>query len=368
MTPCLVFTTTAPTNPKGSTVPTPEGSGNAARWPDSAWVGIAVGRRVSVRSSAGVPGPTGGPAFRDVVGVLEQASAHSTSWLIRTRTGDVVTVDPARIVAAKIVPDLPVRLRSASDIDTATLEQVAAQAWQPLEDEQLGDWVLRAAVGYTGRANSVLPIGDPGRPLGDALAAVTRWYVARGLVPSIQVPLPLLSDLDTSLAERDWLAHRGASVMVSDLGPLQMTTQDASAGSAAASVEVAQTPDAAWLASFRYGQTPVPVAAVPIMTKAAHPIFVSARDASGQTVAIARGAVVGAWLGITAVEVSEQFRRRGLGRRVIGALADYAGGRGCRHTFLQVAPDNVGARTLYESLGFIEHHNYVYRRIDNPRR
>ena len=74
------------------------------------------------------------------------------------------------------------------------LERVAAAHWRGTEEEWLGDWLLRAAGGFTGRANSALPLGDPGLPLDDALAAVTRWYRERGLAPMIAVPAPLHGD------------------------------------------------------------------------------------------------------------------------------------------------------------------------------
>ena len=47
----------------------------------------------------------------------------------------------------------------------------AALHWQAPEQERLGDWLLRAAEGFTGRANSALPLGDPGSPLPEAVAA-----------------------------------------------------------------------------------------------------------------------------------------------------------------------------------------------------
>ena len=48
---------------------------------------------------------------------------------------------------------------------------------------------------------------------------------------------------------------------------------------------------------------------------------------------------------------------------MIKALAAYAAGHSCRHVFLQVAHDNAGARRLYERLGFVAHHDYLYRSI-----
>ncbi|MCZ3386067.1 MAG: GNAT family N-acetyltransferase [Actinomycetia bacterium] len=337
-----------------------------ARWPDPAWVAAAIGRRVSVRSSAGVPGPTGGPGFRDVVGVLESIdTSEEPRWLIRTRTGDLVEVRPAAVVAAKIVPEFPTRLRSASEIDIASVEAIAAEAWQPLEREGLGDWVLRAAAGFTGRANSVLPLGDPGMPVDEALAVVKQWYTARSLPSLIQLPLPLLADLDLQLSERGWERDHTVAVMVCDIAQLLITTHQAPES---ATVDISGTPDAAWLASFRYGETPVPVSVVPIMTRAVHPVFASARSSSGDTLAIGRGAIIGPWLAITAVEVAAPYRRSGLGTSVLGALARYASIHGSRHVLLQVAHDNPNARSLYDRLGFVAHHDYVYRLLTTGRR
>jgi len=68
------------------------------------------------------------------------------------------------------------------------LEHIAARHWRGTEEERLGGWLLRAADGFTGRANSALPLGDPGMPFDAALATVTRWYRARALPPMIVIP------------------------------------------------------------------------------------------------------------------------------------------------------------------------------------
>src|SRR5438270_176346 len=53
----------------------------------------------------------------------------------------------------------------------------------------LGEWLLRAAGGFTGRANSALAAGDPGMPLPQAVDQVCRWYAARGLPPALTAAL-----------------------------------------------------------------------------------------------------------------------------------------------------------------------------------
>jgi len=71
------------------------------------------------------------------------------------------------------------------------LEHAAAPGWRALEEDRLGDWLLRAASGFTGRANSALAVGDPGLPLAAAITQVSRWYRARGLPPMVAIPHPL---------------------------------------------------------------------------------------------------------------------------------------------------------------------------------
>ncbi len=70
------------------------------------------------------------------------------------------------------------------------LERRAALGWRAPEEERLGDWLLRAAGGFTGRANSALAVGDPGQPLDRAAGAVRDWYQARGLPAMIAIPHP----------------------------------------------------------------------------------------------------------------------------------------------------------------------------------
>ena len=90
------------------------------------------------------------------------------------------------------------------------LERAAALHWQAPETEPLGEWRLRAAAGFTGRANSALPLGDPGLPLPEAVAAVEDWYRRRDLPPMIVLPQGAGPDpLPAYLAERSWVPRPG---------------------------------------------------------------------------------------------------------------------------------------------------------------
>jgi ribosomal protein S18 acetylase RimI-like enzyme len=313
----------------------------------------AVASRVSVRGRLPPPGPGAG----DVVGTLvEQTPAVVT---IRGRDGRDSTVVRDDIVAARVVPDTPERLRRAVDVDPAVLQRVAGEGWQPIERATLGGWTLRAARGFTGRANSVLPLGSPGRPLDLALVDVRAWYGARGLPPRFQVPLPWGLDLDQELAERGWAASVGVDVLVADLSEVAASLSDAARGTGVV-VSLTAEPGPDWLATYRYRGEPLPPGAVEVLLRADHPVFVTVRDHAGP-VAVGRGAVTPGWVGVTALDVAARARRRGMARLVLRALAEQAQQAGARFAYLQVAQDNVAARALYDRCGFAAHHRYHYR-------
>ena len=244
------------------------------------------------------------------------------------------------------------------------LERTAAAHWRGTEEQRLGDWLLRAAEGFTGRANSALPLGDPGLPFDEALAAVTDWYRARGLPPMIVVPTALEADpagqaLDNHLAERNWAMRSGpAFVMVADLSPTGLGPYSLLAGR---EVRVTSEPGDDWAAMYHYrGQDHLPAIARKVLTSAAAQSFVSINSAD-DLLAIARLSVADGWAGITAVEVNAAYRRQGLGTAITAAACREALRRGVTRVFLQVEVTNVPARALYERLGFRYAHRYHYR-------
>jgi GNAT superfamily N-acetyltransferase len=244
------------------------------------------------------------------------------------------------------------------------LERTAAAHWRGTEEQWLGDWLLRAAEGFTGRANSVLPLGDPGLPLDEALAAATGWYRARGLPPMIVVPTAVdpasaAQALDEHLSARNWAPRPGpAFVMVADLPLTGVRPDSLPAGH---EVRVTSEPGDAWAAMYHYrGQDHLPPIARTVLTSAEAQSFVSI-TASDDLLAIARLSVAGGWAGLTAVEVNAAYRRQGLGTAITAAACQEAARHGITRVFLQVEVTNAPARALYESLGFRYSHRYHYR-------
>ncbi|WP_171111641.1 MULTISPECIES: GNAT family N-acetyltransferase [Streptomyces] len=310
-----------------------------------------VGKRVSVRR-LGDPRVTE-QKFTDTVGVL-------TSWdkgvlMITRRDGERVRIEESSLVAGKVVPPTPARRRGPA-ASYEELARVAARAWRPLESERLGEWELRAAAGFTRRANSVLPLGDPGVSLDEALTVVRRWYGDRGLPSYIQTATGAEGTQELLCAElerRGWVREVSAELWVGGLAPVADRAEGAG-------VVLSREADAGWLA--RYQRKGVSEVALRVLGSGSSVWFASVPGEGDVPAAIGRCVVDGRWAGFAAVEVDPALRRRGLASEVMAALARRALEEGASAAWLQVETDNAGARALYAGLGFGVHHTYHHFR------
>ncbi|MFJ9564292.1 GNAT family N-acetyltransferase [Streptomyces fuscichromogenes] len=316
-----------------------------------------VGKRVSVRRLTGNGVTT--EKFTDTVGVL-------TSWdddgmlTITRRDGEIVRMAESALVAAKVVPAAPARRRGPA-ATYRELARVAARGWRPVESEPLGEWELRAAAGFTRRANSVLPLGDPGLPLDAALATVRRWYGERGLPAYVQTATGAEGTQELLCAElerRGWVREVSAELWTGALAPVA----DRAAG---AGVLLSREAGEDWLA--RYRRKGVSEVASKVLRSGPSVWFATVPADPGEVsgavpAAIGRLVVDGRWAGFAAVEVDPELRRRGLATEVMAALARRALAEGASAAWLQVETDNEGARALYGRLGFTAHHTYHHYR------
>jgi N-acetylglutamate synthase len=282
--------------------------------------------------------------------------------------------------AARVIPGIASPLRAAGSVDQdggdrqrqegsgtlqatrvsiADLEAKAAGSWRAPDEDWLGGWLLRAADGFTGRANSALAIGDPGVPLARAVREVCAWYEARGLPPMIAVPFPMdgpeASPVDRLLDGLGWPLRSGPAVVMTAEPRATPLRADP-----ATSVRLDVAPDDDWLAIYHYRGHDLPPMARRLMMSARWQAFASVRE-DGQTIAIGRVAADQGWAGLTAIETHPDHRRRGLATTVTAALAAQAAERGVTGLYLQVESDNIPARALYRGLGFSDHHRYHYR-------
>ena len=293
----------------------------------------AVGTRVSLRYRllAGSAKP-----LTDVIGHVERISPTVG---VRTRSGELVEVEPAAIVSVRELSHTPVR---ASEI--RALEHAAALAWPGTEQQWLGGWFARAGLGATSRANSAVPL-DMSAQIAD-LPALVEWYRKRDLPAWLALPERLLPIRAAGI--------KPARVMVRDVPP---GGPDHTAGEGRnIDAQFVSRPDADWLAGY---ERKVPVEVLTAVVDGE----VTFASVAGS--AVGRGAVTPApdgtrWLGISSVRVAAQARRQGYARAVCDALLAWGAAAGAQRAYVQVEVDNAPAITLYSSLGFRLHHQTRY--------
>lgn len=318
---------------------------------------LPVGSRVVVRHRLGPDAVTSsGARLTDVVGDL--VALDEDHLEVSTR-GGTVTVERSTVVAAKQIPPRPAR-RGAPHlaISVDDLQRVMVDAWPPLEREPLGEWLLRASGGFTNRGNSVLPTGQPGLPLGEAVDAVEHWYAGRGLPTTFEVfgtmGFAVEEDpLGRELLDRGYLPRSSTCVMTA------ATAVVGDGGSHLEQVRVSPTLEDAWLATY-CGTRGVPeVFARAVLTGSPQQWFASVVE-HDHLIGIGRVALAHQWAGVGALWVDPTQRRRGMGRELMATTARLARSHGIRSMHLQTEQDNTSARALHQKMGFRIHHAYEY--------
>ncbi|MFI7588530.1 GNAT family N-acetyltransferase [Spongisporangium articulatum] len=321
-----------------------------------------VGTRVVAR----VRSPNG---LYDVLGDL--IGADDDLLRIVTKRGER-QVPRANVIAGGPVPPAPSRAAPPHRaLSVGDLEVVMADHWRAPETDWLGGWLLRAAGGFTRRANSALAVGEPGMPLDVAVLEVTDWYSDRGMTPLAATPHPTIDEEDAGqlLAAAEafraagWqeVPGAGATVLTAPTGEVR-APRDLPAG---LTLDLLEAPDAAWLARYHYRGEAVPPVGRELLASAPEQVFAAVRD-GGTTVAVARGSLARRWAGVTAVEVDPAYRRRGLGAALVARLGEWAWQHRAAAVYVQVGEGNEAGFALYGAAGFETHHTYAYLTPTSP--
>ena len=126
------------------------------------------------------PGPSGGPALTDVLGIcVSWGDGVCVVEPDGAGASGTVTIPLADIVSGKPVPPRP-SVRHRVSAQEAQLRALAL--WPDLETRPLGDWLLRSSAESTARrANSVLAMTPSG--LADDYDQVVAFYEGQGKRP-----------------------------------------------------------------------------------------------------------------------------------------------------------------------------------------
>ncbi|MEV6244357.1 GNAT family N-acetyltransferase [Lentzea sp. NPDC051838] len=207
---------------------------------------------------------------------------------------------------------------------------------------------MRAADGFTGRANSTLTCGDPGVPVPDALAVAQGFAREHGIKPTAHVVNGSTSE--QAIRDAGWtvdLDHPGGAESLVMTGSLEKFADG-----------VAESRDLPGWWELTAGSE-VSAAQRHVLGSSEIVCFASLTE-DERVIAAVRGAVVEDVLHVARLAVRPSHRRKGLARQLMGELAGWGLQQEAKICALQVAEHNEPAIRLYEELGCTEHHRYRY--------
>jgi N-acetylglutamate synthase len=250
----------------------------------------------------------------------------------------------------------PTLVAGAATLDLAEVqacEERIVNCWPALHTLLMGDWVVRLANGYSGRANSASPL-RPGAILGNPeLGAIEAIYRAHQR-PAIFRLSPLADVAVTAL-----LLERGYRLMVCSMGMLGPLPHSLYAHDPA--ICVTSAPTLAWIkgvcALQAQGKRDTATFGA-MMNLLAVPAGFFEISVDGVAVGYGLGTVDRGYLEISSVILAEASRGLGLGRRLVAAMCQWGDAHGAERAFLQVDRTNERARALYRSLGMRDLYQY----------
>ena len=239
------------------------------------------------------------------------------------------------------------------------VEEAGINGFPALRQVVCGGWLVRISGGPRRTANSATPL--PGAPAGpEAPIEACEALYRRHRRPTIfRIPSFLDPGIDRRLAARGYTAEGHSCVL---RGPVAAVA----AAADPAGVRLAGRPDRAWLAAMArlQNQTAAQHAVYRrIVAAVMLPAAFATLDGEAGIAALAYGVIHRGHLCYESVVTDPGQRRRGHARRVLAALAAWAGAYGASRACLQVEADNAPARALYDAVGMsAEAHRYFYRR------
>ena len=245
--------------------------------------------------------------------------------------------------------------------DARRLEELSLNSSAPPGQLLYDGWLLRLMPGKAKRPRSVNAVYPSTLPLEGKIAHCERVYGTARLPALFRItPFCQPGELDAALEGRgyarfDTTAVESAPIRAGTAGPDGAAVMNLRAWVEAVAELRGSSPEHRAAHLSRLESVPLPVRAVAV-------------ESEGRVVATGLTIVEDDCAGLFDIATHEEARRRGHARTVVAALLAAAHGLGARHAYLQVAADNMPARSLYRRFGFEPRYEYWYRGREGERR
>jgi ribosomal protein S18 acetylase RimI-like enzyme len=236
-------------------------------------------------------------------------------------------------------------------------EEISNNAWPALQTMEYDGWILRFAGGVTKRSNSVNLLYPSTIDPGEKIDFCESLYRSRNILSCFKVTaIADPGDIDDRLEHKGYFIHSAISFQTIDL--LQNKPEEPEG------IQIENETNAAWLDefirmnSFDASRKSVYIGIMnQILTRKC---LVSIREGQ-KTIGVGLGVLEGKFVGIFDLVVDPEYRRLGLGNKLVNSIMDWGVKSSAETAYLQVFTNNHPALNLYRKMGFAEQYEYWYR-------
>lgn len=240
-------------------------------------------------------------------------------------------------------------------------EELQTNAFPALQTVMYDGWSVRFGGGFTYRVNCANPMYPETLPGAEKVRYTEQLYRESGLKKSI---VKLHDGMDPEQLrvcsqELDRLGYgteRSGNIFVCNLETFSLEPKT--------EVMIQDTMTGPWLDGFLTMNGTADAqrdAAQKMLRNIACPIAAASIVEDGRMVACGLGVLERGYVGLYDIYVDASCRRRGFGGDICTAIMQYGKARGCHTAYLQCLTDNLGARALYDLLGYQETYHYWFR-------
>ena len=234
-------------------------------------------------------------------------------------------------------------------VDIKKIEDLSLNAWPSHQMEVYDGWILRFSYFYTHRTNCAEPIGYSILPMEEKVKYCEDIYRRWG-TPCIFKISPITDPgLDNYLEGRGYHIEHSVDVMTAQISDCRLESPffDLTVGNKVSTRWISG------LFALKHTVDPVHRQIVPSMYAAIPKDEIAVSfEYEGEIAATGLGILDRDYIGIYAIHVWEDLRRKGLARAIVTTLLTEGKKRGANYAYLQAVSDNAPAKNLYRSIGF----------------
>ncbi len=260
------------------------------------------------------------------------------------------------------------------------IEELSMNAWPSYKIELYDKWLIRFSHQYTFRTNCVEQVGESKLPIETKVAYCEDVYRNYGTPCNFKISPIVQPEFDSFLEKNGYEIRHETEVMTMTLDsytPLatkNVLIEDPAFNSGLPeivqydddiTVSVNDTITDRWITelfTLNHTTNPIHLKIVPNMFKAIPKETIVAAITDGRRmVASGLGILDRDDLGIYAIYIDPDHRRKHYARCICNTLISLGIKKGARYSYLQVVKGNEPAISLYESLGYKYNYSYWFR-------